>query len=328
MLNPRQVITALKQNIGRVIVGKDEVIELLLIAMLCKGHVLIEDVPGTGKTTLASALAKSLDCSFNRIQFTPDVVPSDVTGFTMVNFKTGEMEFHSGAIMCQIALADEINRAPAKVQSALLEAMQEKQITIAGECFKLPKPFLVMATQNPIEQEGTYPLPEAQLDRFMFKLEVGYPSRNEEAAIVERMARPAPVTDVSAVASLDDVLRARTMLDNVYLDGKIVQYILDLVIATRPGCRGELSDRQAGAKLNELDGLLSFGASPRASIALAIAARAAALLAGRAYVLPQDVKDIAPEVLRHRIVLSYEAEAENIDADAVIARLLSELRTP
>ena len=193
MLNPRQVISALKQNIGKVIVGKDEVIELLLIALMCKGHVLLEDVPGTGKTTMVSALAKSLDCSFNRIQFTPDVVPSDVTGFTMVNFKTGEMEYHPGAIMCQIALADEINRAPAKVQSALLEAMQEKQVTIAGECYKLPKPFLVMATQNPIEQEGTYPLPEAQLDRFMFKIEVGYPSRSEEGAVVERMARPSPV---------------------------------------------------------------------------------------------------------------------------------------
>ena len=227
-----------------------------------------------------------------------------------------------------MVLADELTRAPAKVQSALLEAMQEKQVTIAGECYKLPKPFLVMATQNPIEQEGTYPLPEAQLDRFMFKIEVGYPSRSEEGAVVERMARPSPVIDASPVAALEDILRARAMLEHVYLDEKIIQYILDLVIATRPGCRKELSERQAGARLDELDGLISFGASPRASIALALASRAAALLAGRAYVLPQDVKAIAPDVLRHRIVLSYEAEAENINADAVITRLLAELRTP
>ena len=225
-------------------------------------------------------------------------------------------------------LADEINRAPAKVQSALLEAMQEKQVTIAGECFKLPAPFLVMATQNPIEQEGTYPLPEAQLDRFMFKLRVSYPSRGEEAAVVNRMAHPAPSLNAIAVAKLDDIMAARELVDKIYIDEKIIEYILDLVIATRPGCRSELSSRQQGARLEELDGLISFGASPRASIALALAARGAALLEGRAYVLPQDVKEIAPDVLRHRIVLSYEAEAENIDSDTVIQRLLAELRTP
>ena len=231
-------------------------------------------------------------------------------------------------MFANIVLADEINRAPAKVQSALLEAMQEKQVTIAGECFKLPMPFLVMATQNPIEQEGTYPLPEAQLDRFMFKLRVSYPSRGEEAAVVNRMAHPSPSVGAVAVASLEDIMNARNLVDKIYIDEKIVEYILDLVIATRPGCRAELSSRQSGAKLDELDGLVSFGASPRASIALALAARGAALLAGRAYVLPQDVKEIAPDVLRHRIVLSYEAEAENIDTDAVIQRLLAELRTP
>ena len=225
-------------------------------------------------------------------------------------------------------LADEINRAPAKVQSALLEAMQEKQVTIAGECFKLPAPFLVMATQNPIEQEGTYPLPEAQLDRFMFKLRVSYPSRGEEAAVVNRMAHPTPSLNAIAVAKLDDIMAARELVDKIYIDEKIIEYILDLVIATRPGCRSELSSRQQGARLEELDGLISFGASPRASIALALAARGAALLEGRAYVLPQDVKEIAPDVLRHRIVLSYEAEAENIDSDTVIQRLLAELRTP
>jgi len=251
-----------------------------------------------------------------------------VIGTRIYNADTHAFSTQTGPVFANIVLADEINRAPAKVQSALLEAMQEKQITIAGECFKLPLPFLVMATQNPIEQEGTYPLPEAQLDRFMFKVEVGYPSREEEAAVVDRMARPTPKIDASPVATLEDIMRARAMLENIYLDGKIVQYILDLVIATRPGCRKGLSDRQQGAKLNEIDGLISFGGSPRASIALALASRAVALMAGRAYVLPQDVKAIAPDVLRHRIVLSYEAEAENINTDAVINRLLSELRTP
>ena len=299
-----QPLQRIKTEMGRVIAGQEKLIDRLLLALVADGHVLLEGVPGLAKT-----LAVKI-------------------GTRIYNAETHEFSTRIGPVFANIVLADEINRAPAKVQSALLEAMQEKQITIAGECFKLPKPFLVMATQNPIEQEGTYPLPEAQRDRFMFKLEVGYPSRSDEAAVIERMARPVPVTDVSAVATLDDVLRARTMLENVYLDEKIVQYILDLVIATRPGCRAELSDRQAGAKLGELDGLVSFGASPRASIALAIAARASALLAGRAYVLPQDVKNVAPEVLRHRIVLSYEAEAENINADAVIAKLLSELRTP
>ena len=323
-----QPLQRIKTEMGRVIAGQEKLIDRLLLALVADGHVLLEGVPGLAKTLAVKTLAQTLSGTFARLQFTPDLLPADVIGTRIYNAETHEFSTRIGPVFANIVLADEINRAPAKVQSALLEAMQEKQITIAGECFKLPKPFLVMATQNPIEQEGTYPLPEAQLDRFMFKLEVGYPSRSDEAAVIERMARPIPVTDVSAVATLDDVLRARTMLENVYLDEKIVQYILDLVIATRPGCRAELSDRQAGAKLGELDGLVSFGASPRASIALAIAARASALLAGRAYVLPQDVKNVAPEVLRHRIVLSYEAEAENINADAVIAKLLSELRTP
>ena len=313
-----QPLQRIKTEMGRVIAGQEKLIDRLLLALVADGHVLLEGVPGLAKTLAVKTLAQTLSGTFARLQFTPDLLPADVIGTRIYNAETHEFSTRIGPVFANIVLADEINRAPAKVQSALLEAMQEKQITIAGECFKLPKPFLVMA----------YPLPEAQLDRFMFKLEVGYPSRSDEAAVIERMARPVPITDVSAVATLDDVLRARTMLENVYLDEKIVQYILDLVIATRPGCRAELSDRQAGAKLGELDGLVSFGASPRASIALAIAARASALLAGRAYVLPQDVKNVAPEVLRHRIVLSYEAEAENINADAVIAKLLSELRTP
>ncbi|MDR0932497.1 MAG: AAA family ATPase [Victivallales bacterium] len=318
----------IKAEIGKVLAGQEKLIDRLLLALVADGHVLLEGVPGLAKTLAVKTLAQTLSGSFSRLQFTPDLLPADVIGTRIYNAETHEFSTRTGPIFANIVLADEINRAPAKVQSALLEAMQERQITIAGEGFKLPQPFLVMATQNPIEQEGTYPLPEAQLDRFMFKLKVGYPSRNDEVAIIERMARPTPKIEVEAVASLDDVLRAKTMLENVYLDEKIVQYILDLVIATRPGDRKELSGRQAGANLSELDGLLSFGASPRASIALAIAARTVALLAGRAYVLPQDVKDVAPDVLRHRLVLSYEAEAENIDADAVIDRLLEQLRTP
>ncbi len=306
-----QPLQRIKTEMGRVIAGQEKLIDRLLLALVADGHVLLEGVPGLAKTLAVKTLAQTLSGTFARLQFTPDLLPADVIGTRIYNAETHEFSTRIGPVFANIVLADERQVIYAKVQSALLEAMQEKQITIAGECFKLPKPFLVMATQNPIEQEGTYPLPEAQLDRFMFKLEVGYPSRSDEAAVIERMARPVPITDVSAVATLDDVLRARTMLENVYLDEKIVQYILDLVIATRPGCRAELSHRQAGAKLGELDGLVSFGASPRASIALAIAARASALLAGRAYVLPQDVKNVAPEVLRHRIVLSYEAEAEN-----------------
>ena len=321
-------VDTLNMEMGKVIVGQKHLVDTLLIGLLSNGHILLEGVPGLAKTLAVKTLAQTLSGTFSRLQFTPDLLPADVIGTRIYNAETHEFSTRIGPVFANIVLADEINRAPAKVQSALLEAMQEKQVTIAGECYKLPKPFLVMATQNPIEQEGTYPLPEAQLDRFMFKIEVGYPSRSEEGAVVERMARPSPVIDASPVAALEDILRARAMLEHVYLDEKIIQYILDLVIATRPGCRKELSERQAGARLDELDGLISFGASPRASIALALASRAAALLAGRAYVLPQDVKAIAPDVLRHRIVLSYEAEAENINADAVITRLLAELRTP
>ncbi len=318
----------IKEEMGRVIAGQEKLIDRLLLALVSDGHVLLEGVPGLAKTLTVKTLSQTLSGTFSRLQFTPDLLPADVIGTRIYNTQTHEFTTRIGPVSANIVLADEINRAPAKVQSALLEAMQEKQITIAGECFKLPLPFLVMATQNPIEQEGTYPLPEAQLDRFMFKIEVDYPSRNEEAAVIERMARPAPKISASPVAKLDDIMRARAMVEHVYLDEKIIQYILDLVIATRPGCRDRLSERQAGAKFGGIDGLIHFGASPRASIALALAARAAALLAGRAYVLPQDVKEIAPDVLRHRVVLSYEAEAENIDADAVIARLLAELRTP
>ena len=322
---PLQLI---KTEMGRIIAGQEKLIDRLLLALISDGHVLLEGVPGLAKTLAVKTLAQTLNGTFSRLQFTPDLLPADVIGTRIYNAATSEFSTKIGPVFANIVLADEINRAPAKVQSALLEAMQEKQVTIAGECFKLPSPFLVMATQNPIEQEGTYPLPEAQLDRFMFKLRVSYPSRGEEAAVINRMAHPAPAVNAIAVARLEDIMNARQLVDKIYIDEKIVEYILDLVIATRPGCRAELSSRQADARLDELAGLVSFGASPRASIALALAARGAALLAGRAYVLPQDVKEIAPDVLRHRIVLSYEAEAENIDTDAVIQRLLAELRTP
>ena len=317
-----------RQEMGRIVSGQEKLVERLLLALISDGHALLEGVPGLAKTLAVKTLAQTLKGSFSRLQFTPDLLPADVIGTRIYNTRTGEFSTKTGPVFANIVLADEINRAPAKVQSALLEAMQEKQITIAGERFALPEPFLVMATQNPIEQEGTYPLPEAQLDRFMFKLLVDYPSRTEEKSVVERMAHPAPPAGALAVATLDDVMRARGLVDRIYIDDKIVEYILDFVISTRPGAEAQLSERQRGVEFDDTAALIAFGASPRASIALALAARGLALLNGRAYVLPQDVKELAPDVLRHRIVLSYEAEAEGVDADAVIGRLLGKLRTP
>ena len=323
-----QTLQLVKTEMGRVIAGQDQLLDRLLLAMIADGHVLLEGVPGLAKTLAVKTLAQTLNGSFSRLQFTPDLLPADLIGTRIFNAATQEFSTRLGPVFANIVLADEINRAPAKVQSALLEAMQEKQITIAGEEFHLPEPFLVLATQNPIEQEGTYPLPEAQLDRFMFKLRVQYPQRAEELQVMQRMAHPGAVPRALAVAKLEDIMAARKLVDRIYIDEKILEYILDLVIATRPQCRSELSTRQAAAQLDPLKDWIAFGASPRASIALALAARGVAFLAGRAYVVPQDVKEIAPDVLRHRIILSYEAEAENIDADAVISRLLNELRTP
>ncbi len=324
-VSPLQLV---KAEMGRIISGQSELIDRMLLALVTDGHILLEGVPGLAKTLAVKTLAQTLDGSFSRLQFTPDLLPADLIGTRIYNASSGEFSTKTGPVFANIILADEINRAPAKVQSALLEAMQEKQVTIGGERFLLPQPFLVMATQNPIEQEGTYPLPEAQLDRFMFKLKVDYPVRSEERTVIERMAHPAQEVAAIAVASLQDIEKARQLVDKVYIDEKVIEYILDLVIATRPGRRNELSSRQSGANLDEISGLLSFGASPRASIALALAARGYAFLQGRAYVLPQDVKALAPDVLRHRIILSYEAEAEGIDTDAVISRLLDQLRTP
>jgi len=319
---------AVRAEMGRIISGQEALVERLLLALISDGHVLLEGVPGLAKTLAVKTLAKTLSGSFSRLQFTPDLLPADVIGTRIYNAATGEFTTKTGPVCANIVLADEINRAPAKVQSALLEAMQEKQLTIAGERFALPEPFLVMATQNPIEQEGTYPLPEAQLDRFMFKLRVSYPERAEERSVVERMAHPVPPPEAIAVAATEDVMEARKMVDRIYMDEKIIEYILDLVISTRPGHQNKLSARQSGVNISEVSRLVEFGASPRASIALALAAKGLALLRERAYVLPQDVKDLAPDVLRHRLVLSYEAEAENVDADMIISHLLSELRTP
>lgn len=322
---PLQLIRA---EASRTIAGQEKLIDRILLAMIADGHVLIEGVPGLAKTLTVKTIAQTLDCSFSRIQFTPDLLPADVMGTRIYNSATGEFSVKTGPICANMILADEINRAPAKVQSALLESMQERQLTIGGEMIPLPSPFLVMATQNPIEQEGTYPLPEAQLDRFMFKLHVDYPERSEERTILERMAHPRAPEPAVTVASVADIITARRLLDRVYIDEKILEYILDIVIATRPGSRDQLSSRQNSAKLDFIDNMLTFGASPRAGVALSLAARGLALLNGRAYVLPQDVKELAPDVLRHRVILSYEAEAENVDSDAVISRLLAELRTP
>ena len=321
-------VSAVKQEMAKVVVGQQKLVNRLILSLLCKGHVLLEGVPGLAKTLSVKALAGTMQAAFSRIQFTPDLLPADLLGTMIYNPEERQFTAKKGPVFANLILADEINRAPAKVQSALLECMQEKQITIAGESYKLPSPFLVLATQNPIEQEGTYPLPEAQLDRFMFKLKVDYPKRAEEEMVIRRMAHPAHTTQAVAVGQLEDIANARTLVDQIYLDEKIVSYILDLVFATRPGKGGELSERQGAAKLDQVAQYIQFGASPRASIALAVAARGAAFLAGRAYVVPQDVKDVAPDVLRHRIILSYEAEAENVDADMVIKSLLDELRTP
>ena len=324
-VSPLQLV---KAEMGRIISGQGNLIDRMLLALITDGHILLEGVPGLAKTLAVKTLAQTLDGSFSRLQFTPDLLPADLIGTRIYNAANGEFSTKTGPVFANIVLADEINRAPAKVQSALLEAMQEKQVTIGGERFPLPQPFLVMATQNPIEQEGTYPLPEAQLDRFMFKLKVDYPVRNEERMVVERMAHPSQMLSAAAVSSLQAIEEARQIVDKIYIDEKVIEYILDLVIATRPGRKAELSSRQSNANLNEISSLLSFGASPRASIALALAARGYAFLQGRAYVLPQDVKELAPDILRHRIILSYEAEAEGIDTDTVISRLLAELRTP
>ena len=318
----------LRGEVTRILAGQDKLLNRMILALIADGHVLLEGVPGLAKTLLVKTMAQALDGTFSRIQFTPDLLPADVVGTMIYNQNDHSFQLKQGPVFANLVLADEINRAPAKVQSALLECMQERQATIAGETRPMPSPFLVLATQNPIEQEGTYPLPEAQVDRFMFKLKVDYPEREAEKTVIDRMAHPQLEVKAMPVAKLEDIIRARSWVDKVYADDKILEYILDIVIATRPGHHRNLSERQRGVRLSELGELIQFGASPRAGIAITLAAKGLAFLEGRAYVVPQDIKDVAPDVLRHRIIPSYEAEAENITSDDLVERILNELRTP
>jgi MoxR-like ATPase len=313
---------ALVQNIitqvGRRVVGQEYMVERLLIGLLTGGHVLLEGVPGLAKTLTVKTLAETINTSFQRIQFTPDLLPADVIGTMVFDQATGQFSAKKGPIFANIILADEINRAPAKVQAALLEAMQEKQVTIGGHTHRLDEPFLVLATQNPIEQEGTYQLPEAQVDRFMLKLHVDYPSRDEEKEIMRRMASGEPIP-VQRVATPQQVLEARRRIADLYVDERIMDYIVDIVHTTR-------KPEEAGLK--ELAPLIEYGASPRATIFLAQAARAHAFLRGRNFVTPDDVKAIAPDVLRHRVLTTYEAEAEEVTSDHIVAKVLTTIESP
>ncbi|MEM7011906.1 MAG: AAA family ATPase [Verrucomicrobiota bacterium] len=295
-------LNEIRNEAKKVIVGQEELIDRLIMALLCNQHVLIEGVPGLAKTLSVTTLANMIQATFRRIQFTPDLLPADVVGTLIYNPKSGEFSIKKGPVFANIILADEINRAPAKVQSALLEAMQERQVTIGDETFELDDPFLVLATQNPVEQEGTYPLPEAQVDRFMMKLKVLYPSKAEEKQILKRMARSKVSTEVNPIIKPEDVIRLRELSDEVFMDEKIEDYIVDLIEATRNPEAYNLNMKQ----------LIRYGASPRATIFLTMASKANAFMEGRGYVIPQDVKTIAPDVLRHRVILTYEAEAEEL----------------
>ncbi|MGD9782971.1 MAG: AAA family ATPase [Kiritimatiellia bacterium] len=312
-------VAALRGEMEKVIVGQRYLIDRLMIGLLANGHLLLEGVPGLAKTLAVKTLAAAIDTSFRRIQFTPDLLPADLVGTQVYNPKTGDFGTRKGPVFANVILADEINRAPAKVQSALLEAMQERQVTIGQETFPLPDPFLVLATQNPIEQEGTYPLPEAQVDRFMLKLVVKYPSLEEERRILDANARTQVDHHVRAVVDPASILRARKIVDEIYVDDKIKDYILSIVFATRD---------PAAYKLDALMDNIRYGASPRATLYLTLAARAHAFLQGRGYVTPQDVKSIAPDVLRHRVIPSFEAEAEDMTSEKIVATLLNELPVP
>lgn len=308
----------LEQGMGRVIVGQKHLRESLLIGLLADGHILLEGVPGLAKTLAIKTLAELMEADFSRIQFTPDLLPADVIGTQIYSQKNETFSIKKGPIFSNLVLADEINRAPAKVQSALLEAMQERQVTIADETFALPKPFLVMATQNPIDQEGTYALPEAQSDRFMLKVNVGYPTKTEEMSIVSSQIARDKVK-VTPVVSTTEILRARDVVHKVYIDEKIHKYIIDIVFATR-------YPEEAGLK--ELKGMIANGASPRASINLALAARAYAFIKHRGYVIPEDVRAVCHDVLRHRVALSYEAEADNLVPDEIVSEILNKVEVP
>lgn len=313
-----EALRRIRAEIARVIVGQEALVERLLIGLLCNHHVLIEGVPGLAKTLTVTTLARTIQASFQRIQFTPDLLPADLIGTLVYNPRTGEFTTKKGPIFANIILADEINRAPAKVQSALLEAMQERQVTIGGETHRLDDPFMVLATQNPIEQEGTYPLPEAQVDRFMLKLKVTYPTKAEEHQILKRMATSAPRLDVEPVLAPGEIARLRALADEIYMDEKIEEYILNLVHATR-------KPRDFGL---EIESLIQYGASPRATIYLAMAAKAYALLHGRGYTTPQDVKSVGMDVLRHRVIVSYEAEAEEKTSEDIIQQIFDTVPVP
>jgi MoxR-like ATPase len=313
-----EVLARIRNEIGKVIIGQEYLIDRLLLGLLCNNHVLIEGVPGLAKTLSVTTLARTIQASFHRIQFTPDLLPADLIGTLIYDPKSGGFTTKKGPVFANIILADEINRAPAKVQSALLEAMQERQVTIGDQSYRLDEPFMVLATQNPIEQEGTYPLPEAQVDRFMFKLKVTYPLKAEEARILKRMATSSPKIEVNPVLEPADILRLRTLTDEIYMDEKIEEYIVNLVQATRTPKEYKL----------DLEGLILYGASPRATIYLAMASKAHALLQGRGYVTPQDVKSIGMDVLRHRVIVSYEAEAEEKTSEDIIKQIFDMVEVP
>ncbi len=311
-------VPRLRAEVARVVVGQQYLVDRLLVGLLANGHVLLEGVPGLAKTLSVRTLARAVTAEFSRIQFTPDLLPADIVGTLIYDPKTGAYSAKKGPVFANFVLADEINRAPAKVQSALLEAMQERQVTLGGETHALPSPFLVLATQNPIDQEGTYPLPEAQVDRFMLKLNVGYPTREEERRILDAMATTAPRLDVEPVVTTAEILEARRAVDAVRVADAVRDYVVSLVLATR--------GQQPGGP--DLGRFVQFGASPRATISLTLAAKAWAFLQGRDHVTPQDVKDVAPDVLRHRLILTYEADAEGVGADEVVRRVLDAVPVP
>ena len=313
-----QWIKPIQDQMARVVVGQRYLIDGLLTGLLANGHVLLEGVPGLAKTLTVKTLAACVQTGFQRIQFTPDLLPADLIGTLIYNPRSGEFTTKQGPLFSNLILADEINRAPAKVQSALLEAMQERQVTLGDTTYKLPDPFLVLATQNPLEQEGVYQLPEAQLDRFLLKLKVGYPTKAEERQILDTMGTSSPRLDVEAVVNPDDIVRAREVVNEIYIDDRVKDYIVDVVWATREPGRYKL----------QLDGLIRYGGSPRATIALTLTAKARAFLQGRGYVTPQDVKSAGPDVLRHRIIVSYEAEAENETSETNIERIFAGLPVP
>ena len=311
-------IKALRSEIGHVIVGQEQLVERLLVGLLANGHVLLEGVPGLAKTLSVRTLATAVQATFHRIQFTPDLLPADIVGTLIYNPQDGKYHATRGPVFANFVLADEINRAPAKVQSALLEAMQERQVTLGGETMKLPVPFLVLATENSIDQEGTYPLPEAQVDRFMFKVILDYPSPEEERRILDRMAFTAAETEIKPVVTLEQIMATRKLVDQIHVDDKIRDYIVKIVFATRKPEEYKL----------DLKHFIQFGASPRATIYLTLAAKAWALLQGRDYVTPEDIKSIGPDVLRHRIIVTYEAEAQGVTTDSIIKKVLNAVPVP